>query len=81
MPPNAKSRKFRSTTGRIPPRAAPTPAAIMAASEIGTSRIRSAPNTSPRPDTWAKWPPRSKMSVPSTKISSLLVISSARPAR
>ena len=48
--------------------AAPTPAATIAASEIGASRTRSWPNSGPIPLTCAKWPPRSKRSVPMTKM-------------
>lgn len=38
-----------STIGRMPPRAAPTPAPTKADSESGVSRTRSGPNSSRRP--------------------------------
>jgi len=64
MAPKAKSMKLRSTTGRRPFIAAPTPAATIAASEMGALRTRSRPNSLPSPRTCPQWPPRSNRSVP-----------------
>ena len=54
-----------STTGFRPVAAAPTAAPMNAASEIGVSRTRSAPNSSYRPRVTAKMPPALPTSIPS----------------
>jgi hypothetical protein len=52
-----KSENCISATGRIPHRAAPTAAPMIASSAIGVSRIRSAPNRSSIPVVTPKAPP------------------------
>ena len=46
-----------STTGRMPPSAAPIPAPTKADSDRGVSRTRSGPNSSSNPSVTAKHPP------------------------
>ena len=65
MPHSAKSTTRISTTGRRPASAMPTPAPMIAASEIGVSITRSAPKRCCRPLYWPKMPPRPTSS-PST---------------
>ena len=52
-----KSMNMMSTTGRSPREAAPTPAPTIAASEIGVSIIRRAPNSLSSPSYMWKTPP------------------------
>src|SRR5207302_5836795 len=62
-----KSPNMMSTIGRIPVIAAPSPMPVMPASEIGESRIRSAPNSSTRPESTLKGVPASATSSPIRK--------------
>ncbi len=73
--PRVNSTKLIDATGRSPVRAAPTEAAMMIASEIGMSMMRSGPNSSTRPRNWPKLPPQ-LMSSPRT-----ITRSSSRMAR
>src|SRR5438477_11178038 len=62
-----KSPNMMSTIGRIPVIAAPSPMPVIPASEIGESRIRSAPNSSTRPESTLKGVPASATSSPIRK--------------
>src|SRR5258706_8023232 len=70
-----------STTGFRPVAAAPTAAPTKAASEIGVSRMRSAPNSSYRPRVTAKMPPASATSIPIRQTVGSTRISAAIPSR
>ncbi len=60
----AKSPNISSTTGRPPTIAAPSPAPVKPASEIGVSRMRSSPNSSSMPLVTVKMPPIGPTSSP-----------------
>ena len=62
-----KSMNWISTMGRMPVIAAPTPAPIRAASEMGVSRTRSGPNSSSSPLVPPNSPPKFPTSSPITK--------------
>ena len=66
-----------STTGLSPESAAPTAAPTIAASEIGVSRTRSAPNFASSPRVTAKGPPGAAKSSPKMTTDSSAVIASA----
>src|SRR3990170_2121201 len=73
-----KSPNMRSTTGRSPVIAAPTPRPVIPASEIGESITRSGPNSSTRPLSTLKGVPASATSSPMMKTLGSRRISSAR---
>lgn len=62
-----KSMNMRSTTGRRPRAAAPTPRPTRAASEIGVSIMRRGPNSSSRLSNMRNTPPYPATSSPATK--------------
>src|SRR5579862_6691624 len=70
-----------STTGRRPAMAAPTPTPVNPASEIGVSTMRSAPNSSTRPERTLNGVPASATSSPKMQTRESRRISSASASR
>src|SRR4051794_7005147 len=75
-----KSPNIRSTTGRSPVIAAPTPRPVKPGSEIGVSTTRCVPNSSTRPLSTLNGVPASATSSPITKTSGSRRISSTNAA-
>ncbi len=76
----AKSAKRISTTGRVPAMAAPKAAPMIAASDMGASLTRAAPNSSRNPLYCPKTPPRPRSS-PTHQTAGSARISAASAAR
>src|SRR3954451_1808111 len=75
-----KSPNIRSTTGRSPVIAAPTPRPVNPGSEMGVSTTRCVPNSSTRPLSTLNGVPASATSSPITKTSGSRRISSTKAA-
>src|ERR1039458_361580 len=76
-----KSLNMISSTGRIPPIAAPTAAAVIPCSAIAVSRTRSAPNSANSPWVTLNTPPGAPISYPIRKTRSSSLIASRRADR
>jgi hypothetical protein len=77
-----KSKMRISMIGRVPASAAPSPAPMMVASEIGVETTRCGPNSSRKPLYWPHSPPRATSSPSAQTVGSRRISCSAasRPA-